>query len=100
MANYNTTATVTLSVSASRPNRCSNACRTSPPHWRRKISKAATAGDKATMSKAAKATKNKTNGLIQQLQSSAKTAEQVLARMDRATPRELNKALRTLQSAA
>ncbi len=39
-----------------------------------------------------------TNGLIQQLQSSAKTAEQVLARMDRAAPRELNRALRTLQA--
>ena len=36
--------------------------------------------------------------LLTQLQSSAKTAEQVLARMDRATPRELNKTLRTLQS--
>ncbi len=97
MANYNTTATVTLSVSGKQAQQMLKRLQNEAATLEKKISKAATAGDKATMSKLQKQLKQ-TNGLIQQLQSSAKTAEQVLARMDRATPRELNKALRTLQS--
>ena len=97
MANYNTTATVTLSVNGKQAQQMLKRLQNEAATLEKKISKAATAGDKATMSKLQKQLKQ-TNGLIQQLQSSAKTAEQVLARMDRATPRELNKALRTLQS--
>lgn len=97
MANYNTSATVTLSVNGKQAQQMLKRLQNEAATLEKKISKAATAGDKATMSKLQKQLKQ-TNGLIQQLQSSAKTAEQVLARMDRATPRELNKALRTLQS--
>lgn len=97
MANYNTTATVTLSVNGKQAQQMLKRLQNEAATLEKKISKAATAGDKATMSKLQKQLKQ-TNGLIQQLQSSAKTAEQVLTRMDRATPRELNKALRTLQS--
>lgn len=97
MANYNSTATVTLSVNGKQAQQMLKRLQNEAATLEKKISKAATAGDKATMSKLQKQLKQ-TNGLIQQLQSSAKTAEQVLARMDRTTPRELNKALRTLQS--
>lgn len=38
-----------------------------------------------------------TNKIIQQLQGSAATADQVLRRLDKATPKELRKTLRTLQ---
>lgn len=97
MANYNTSAIVTLSVNGKQAQQMLKRLQNEAATLEKKISKAATAGEKATMSKLQKQLKQ-TNGLIQQLQSSAKTAEQVLARMDRATPRELNKALRTLQS--
>lgn len=97
MANYNTSATVTLSVNGKQAQQMLKRLQNEAATLEKKISKAATAGDKATMSKLQKELRQ-TNGLLQQLQSSAKTAEQVLARMDRATPRELNKALRTLQS--
>lgn len=97
MANYNTSATVTLSVNGKQAQQMLKRLQNEAATLEKKIAKAATAGDKATMSKLQKQLKQ-TNGLIQQLQSSAKTAEQVLSRMDRATPRELNKALRTLQS--
>lgn len=97
MANYNTSATVTLSVNGKQAQQMLKRLQNEAATLEKKISKAATAGDKATMSKLQKELRQ-TNGLIQQLQSSAKTAEQVLARMDRATPRELNKTLRTLQS--
>ena len=97
MANYNTSATVTLSVNGKQAQQMLKRLQNEAATLEKKIAKAATAGDKASMSKLQKELKQ-TNGLIQQLQSSAKTAEQVLSRMDRATPRELNKALRTLQS--
>jgi TP901 family phage tail tape measure protein len=97
MANYNTTATVTLSVNGKQAQQMLKRLQNEAASLEKKITKAATAGDKATMSKLQKQLKQ-TNGLIQQLQSSAKTAEQVLARMDRAAPRELNRALRTLQA--
>lgn len=97
MANYNTSATVTLSVNGKQAQQMLKRLQSEAAKLEKKLAKAATAGDKATMSKLQKELKQ-TNGLIQKLQSSAKTAEQVLARMDRATPRELNKALRTLQS--
>lgn len=97
MANYNTTATVTLSVNGKQAQQMLKRLQNEAASLEKKITKAALAGDKATMSKLQKELRQ-TNGLIQQLQSSAKTAEQVLTRMDRATPRELNKALRTLQS--
>ena len=97
MANYNTSATVTLSVNGKQAQQMLKRLQNEAATLEKKIAKAATAGDKASMSKLQKELKQ-TNGLIQQLQSSAKTAEQVLSRMDMATPRELNKALRTLQS--
>lgn len=97
MANYNTSATVTLSVNGKQAQQMLKRLQNEAATLEKKIAKAATAGDKASMSKLQKELKQ-TNGLIQQLQSSAKTAEQVLSRMDRATPRELNKTLRTLQS--
>lgn len=97
MANYNTSATVTLSVNGKQAQQMLKRLQKEADSLEKKIAKAAKAGDKATMQKLQKELRN-TKNLMQQLQSSAKTAEQVLTRLDRATPRELNKTLRTLQS--
>lgn len=97
MANYNSTATVTLSVNGQQAQKMLKKLQQDASRLEKRIAAAAKAGDKATMAKLQKELRS-TNNLIQQMQSSAKSAGQVLARMDRATPRELNKALRTLQS--
>lgn len=66
MANYNTTATVTLSVNGKQAQQMLKRLQNEAATLEKKISKAATAGDKATMSKLQKQLKQ-TNGLIQQL---------------------------------
>jgi TP901 family phage tail tape measure protein len=61
------------------------------------IAKAATAGDKATMRKLQREL-NSTKRTIDQLKGSATTTDQVLRRLDKASPKELNRALKQLQT--
>ena len=97
MANYNTTANVVLSVNGKQAQQVLSTLQREATNLEKKIAKAATAGDKATMRKLQRELSN-TNRMITQLQGSAATADQVLRRLDKASPRELNKTLKTLQS--
>ncbi len=97
MANYNTTAKVTLSVNGRQAQQVLSTLQAEAQSLERKIAKAATAGDKATMRKLQRELTS-TNRLISQLQGSANTAEQVLRRLDKATPKELQRTLRTLNA--
>lgn len=97
MANYNSTATVTLSVNGKQAQQMLRRLESDAKRLEKGIARAAKAGDKATMAKLQKELTN-TRRLMQQLQSQSATVEQVMRRLDRATPRELNKTLRTLQS--
>ena len=97
MANYNTTAKVTLSVNGRQAQQVLSTLQAEAQSLEHKITKAATAGDKATMKKLQRELTS-TNRLISQLQGSANTAEQVLRRLDKATPKELQRTLRTLNA--
>ena len=97
MANYNTTANVVLSVNGKQAQQVLSTLQREATNLEKKIAKAATAGDKATMRKLQRELSN-TNRMINQLQGSATTADQVLRRLDKASPKELNKTLKTLQS--
>lgn len=97
MANYSTTANVVLSVNGKQAQQMLSTLQREASNLEKKIAKAATAGDKATMRKLQRELSN-TNRMINQLQGSAATADQVLRRLDKASPKELNKTLKTLQS--
>ena len=97
MANYSTTANVVLSVNGRQAQQVLGNLQKDAQRLERQLAKAATAGDKATMKKLQRELTS-TNKLIQQMQGSARNAEQVLARLDKATPKELQKTLRTLQN--
>lgn len=97
MANYNTSATVTLTVNGKQAQQMLKRLQEEAKTLETKIAAAAKAGDKAFMAKYQKELRS-VNSQIKQLQNSAKNVEQVLRALDRATPRELNKTLRTLQS--
>ena len=97
MANYNSTATVTLTVNGKQAQQVLKNLQQDAAQLERKISAASLAGDKVTMQRLQKELKS-VNATMQKLQSQTATVEQVMSRLDRATPRELQKTLRTLQS--
>lgn len=97
MANYTSTANVVLSVNGKQAQQMLSTLQREAQNLGKKIAKAATAGDKATMRKLQRELSN-SNRMINQLQGSAATADQVLRRLDKASPKELNKTLKTLQS--
>ncbi len=97
MANYTSTAKVVLSVNGRQAQQMLSTLQREAQQLEKKLAKAATAGDKATMRKLQRELSN-TNRMINQLQGSAATADQVLRRLDKASPKELNKTLKTLQS--
>lgn len=97
MSNYNTTANVVLSVNGRQAQKVLSSLQQEAQQLERKLAKAASAGDKATMKKLQREL-NSTNRLINQMQGSAATAEQVLRRLDKATPKELQKTLRQLRN--
>ena len=96
MANYTTTADVVLSVNGKQAQKMLNTLEKDAQRLERQLAKAATAGDKATMKKLQREL-NSTNKLIQQMKGSAASVEQVLSRLDKATPKELQKVLKQLQ---
>ena len=96
MANYTSTANVVLNVNGKQAQKMLSSLQKDAQRLETQIAKAATAGDKATMKKLQREL-NQTRRLMQQLQGSANTTEQTLQRLDKATPRELNRALKTLQ---
>lgn len=97
MANYNITANVVLSVNGKQAQQVLTSLQKEAKRLEQRIAAASTAGDKATMKKLQKEL-SATNRAMNQLQGSAATTEQVLSRLDKATPRELQRTLRTLQT--
>lgn len=96
MASYSSTAKITLSINGRQAERMLESLRRDAAKLEKALAKATAMGDTAKMQKYQKAL-NSTNALIKQMQGSAQTTEQVLRRLDKASPKELNKALRDLQ---
>ncbi|MBD5320077.1 MAG: phage tail tape measure protein [Bacteroides sp.] len=96
MANYTTQANVILSVNGRQAQKMLSTLEKDAKRLESQLTKAALAGDKATMKKLQREL-NATNRMIDQLKGSAKSAEQVLKSLDKATPKELQRTLKTLQ---
>ena len=90
MANYSTTANVVLSVNGKQARQMLATLEKDAKRLEKQIARAATAGDKATMKKLQRELTS-TNKLNQQMKGSAASVEQVLNRLDKATPRSLTK---------
>ncbi len=96
MANYTSTANVILSVNGKQAQKMLSQLEKDARRLEKQISKAATAGDKATMKKLQRELKS-TQRVMDQLKGSSASVDSTLRRLDKATPKELNKALKLLQ---
>lgn len=97
MANYTSTANVVLSVNGKQAQQMLSTLERDARRLEKQIAAAAKAGDKATMKKLQREL-NQTNRLMDQLKGSSASVDNVLRRLDKATPKELNKALRQLKN--
>ncbi len=96
MASYSTTANVVLTVNGKQAQKMLSTLEKDAKRLEKGIAKAATAGDKATMKKLQREL-NSTRKMMEQLRGTAFNVDNTLRRLDKATPKELNKALRQLQ---
>ncbi len=97
MANYTSTANVVLSVNGKQAQQMLSSLEKDAKRLERQIAAAAKAGDKATMKKLQRELYN-THRLMDQLRGASASTERILSRLDKATPRELNKALKQLKN--
>ncbi len=96
MANYNTSANVVLTVNGKQAQKMLTQLEKDAKRLERGIAKAASAGDKATMKKLQREL-NSTRKMMEQLKGTTSTCDVVLRRLDKATPKQLNQALKQLQ---
>ena len=96
MANYNTSANVVLTVNGKQAQKMLSQLEKDAKRLERGIAKAAVAGDKATMKKLQRELNN-TRKMMEQLKGTAFNVDDVLRRLDKASPKELNKTLKQLQ---
>ncbi|MCM1142148.1 MAG: phage tail tape measure protein, partial [Muribaculum sp.] len=96
MANYSTSANVILTVNGKQAQKMLTQLEKDAKRLEQGISKAAVAGDKATMKKLQREL-NSTRKMMEQLKGTAFNVDNVLRRLDKASPKELNKALKQLQ---
>lgn len=96
MANYTSTANVVLSVNGKQAQKMLTQLEKDARRLEKQIAKAATAGDKATMKKLQREL-NSTKRMMEQLKGSTASVDSTLRRLDKASPKELNKALKLLQ---
>ncbi len=96
MANYTSTANVVLSVNGKQAQKMLSQLEKDARRLERQLAKAASAGDKATMKKLQRELKS-TQRMMEQLKGSSASVDQTLRRLDKASPKELNKALKLLQ---
>lgn len=96
MANYSSTANVVLSVNGRQAQKMLAQLEKDARRLEKQIAKAAVAGDKATMKKLQCELKS-TQRMMEQLKGSSASVDGTLRRLDKATPKELNKALKLLQ---
>lgn len=92
MSNINTNATVTLTVNGRQAEDMLQKLRSQASNLEKAIDKAAKAGNKQQLTKL-KREQKETNRQINQIESAAKGVEEVLKRLDEASPKELNKTL-------
>ena len=97
MANYTSTANVVLSVNGKQAQQMLSTLEKDARRLEKQIAAAAKAGDKATMKKLQRELNN-TNRLMDQLKGASASTERILSRLDKATPKELQKALRQLKN--
>ena len=97
MPNYTSTANVVLSVNGKQAQQMLSSLEKDAKRLERQIAAAAKAGDKASMKKLQREL-NQTNRLMDQLKGASASTERILSRLDKATPRELNKALKQLKN--
>lgn len=95
MSDSNTNATVTLQVNGRQAEETLVNLKKHALDLTEQIAKAAAAGDKVTLKKLQRELKDTTKH-IKQIESSAMQVDNVLRRLDKATPTELQKTLRTL----
>lgn len=96
MANYTSTANVILSVNGKQAQKMLAQLEKDARRLEKQIAKATTAGDKATMKKLQRELKS-TQRMMEQLKGSGASVDATLRRLDKASPKELNKALKLLQ---
>ncbi len=96
MANYNTSANIILTVNGKQAQKMLISLEKDAQRLEKNILKAATAGDKASMRKLQREL-NTTKKTMDQLRGTAFNVDNVLRRLDKASPRELNKTLKLLQ---
>lgn len=96
MANYNTTAGVTITINGRQAQQMLQQLQQQARDAERNLQRAAAAGDRISMQRYQREL-TQTRRAINQLQGQAATAADVLTRLDRATPKELRKALRELE---
>lgn len=96
MANYTSTANVVLSVNGKQAQKMLSQLEKDARRLEKQMAKAATAGDKATMKKLQRELKS-TQRMMEQLKGSSASVDSTLRRLDKASPKELNKALKLLQ---
>ena len=97
MSDFSTTAVVTVSVNGKRAEMTLRQLRQRVDEIRKAYIDAWNAGDKVTMRKLDREL-NRVNRAIENLTASARQADSVMRRLDSASPRELNKTLKTLQN--
>lgn len=96
MANYTSTANVVLSVNGKQAQKMLTQLEKDARRLEKQIAKAASAGDKATMKKLQRELKS-TQRMMELLKGSSASVDNTLRRLDKASPKELNKALKLLQ---
>lgn len=96
MANYTSTANVVLSVNGRQAQKMLSQLEKDARRLEKQLSKAAAAGDKASMRKLQREL-NSTKRMMDQLKGSSASVDATLRRLDKASPKELNKALKLLQ---
>lgn len=96
MANYTSTANVVLSVNGKQAQKMLTQLEKDARRLEKQIAKAATAGDKATMKKLQREL-NSTKRMMDQLKGSSASVDNTLRRLDKASPKELNRTLKQLQ---
>lgn len=97
MANYTSKANVVLSINGKQAQQMLSQLETKAKSLEKQIAAAATAGDKASMKKLHRELRS-TQRMMDQLKGASASTERVLARLDKATPRELNRTLRQLKN--
>ena len=96
MSDYTTNATVNLQMNGEEPKKVLDELKKRAFDLQNAIAKAASEGKKTDLSKLRKELKN-TQRQIREMESATEQVAEVMKRLDKASPKELQKTLRTLE---